>query len=347
MKKVVIISVALGMFALVLALVIALGGPYSRDGQAPPADPEPEESIDIQDLLPEGDFSDTDMPVRIQLGDEVVEMSMAEYLIGVVAAEMPASFEPEALKAQAVAARTDTLYHILVTPHIKHEHADMCGNFACCQAYQNNDELREKWGSDYKTYIRKVIDAVFGTDGVYMHYEGAPVLALFHSSSNGRTEAPENVWGGTVPYLVSVDSPETGSEVPNYVSTVTVSHADFTETVTTASPEAAFDGVPAGWVTDITHSESGRIATVTIGGVAFTGPQVRTMFGLRSTAATIEITDTAVIFTTTGYGHGVGMSQYGANTYAAQGKGYREILALYYTGVEISQETFGGDVQSF
>ena len=166
-----------------------------------------------------------------------------------------------------------------------------------------------------------------------MVYEDEPVLAVFHSSSAGATENSADVWGGSVSYLVSVQSPEDESQVTNYVSDVTVSFEEFESTVKENCPEAVLPEDKNAWITDIVYTDSGRIDTLNVGGVTIKGTQLRSMFSLRSTAVTIQVGDSGITFTSTGYGHGVGMSQYGANTMAQEGSGYRDILTWYYTGV--------------
>jgi len=159
---------------------------------------------------------------------------------------------------------------------------------------------------------------------------------VFHSSSAGATEVPASVWGGGYPYLVSVKSPETAEDVPNYVSTVTMTAQEFTDAVKERFPEADFSGTTAGWIGDVTLTESGRLASLKLGGVTVTGTQLRSLFSLRSTAVTIYTDGNTVTLTTTGYGHGVGMSQYGANVMAKSGSTWREILAAYYPGAGIA-----------
>ncbi len=283
-------------------------------------------------------YQDDQVSVRVSMGGNVTDMILGQYLIGVVAAEMPASFSMEALKAQAVAARTETLYHILLFESEAHPDADVCSEATCCQAYKTDDELREKWGTAYTEYIEKITNAVLSTDGECLTYQAAPIQAVFHSSSAGQTAGSGEVWDFSIPYLVSVKSPESAADVPNYVSTVTVALSDFKETVLKYYPDAAFPKDKTKWVSQIIYTESGRISSLKLGGVTVSGPVLRSMFGLRSTAALIEVDDKNVTFTTTGYGHGVGMSQYGANALALEGINYKEILTWYYTGIQFSQE---------
>lgn len=257
-----------------------------------------------------------------------VTMDMQEYLVGVVAAEMPATFQDEALKAQAVAARTYAMY---CAKGQKHGEAQVCTDYTCCQAWQSEEALRQKWGGDYDTYSQKIRAAVEATAGQYLSYEGQPVFAAFHSSSAGATEDCGQVWNPS-PYLVSVSSPETAEDVPNYISTVECTPLDFRDTLLYAHPEADFTGEESGWIGEIRLDGSGRVASAVLGGVSMKGTELRQLFSLRSTAFQLEYTGESFRFTVTGYGHGVGMSQYGANVMARQGETYTGILAHYYPG---------------
>ena len=270
--------------------------------------------------------------VTVKNGDEVQEMDMQSYLVGVVAAEMPASFEPEALKAQSVAARSYALYCAETGRH--GDTAQVCTDFACCQAWSSEDTLRRNWGGSYDEKLEKIKTAVEATAGEYLCYDGAPVFAAFHSSSAGATEDCGAIWSAR-PYLISVDSPETAEEVPNYISSVELSALDFRDTVLYDRPDADFTGDESGWIGEITHDESGRVASAVLGGEKLSGTELRSLFSLRSTAFTLEYTGSSFLFTVTGFGHGVGMSQYGANVMAKSGADYREILAHYYPGTQL------------
>ena len=270
--------------------------------------------------------------VTVKNGDEVQEMDMQSYLVGVVAAEMPASFEPEALKAQSVAARSYALYCASTGRH--GDTAQVCTDYSCCQAWSSEDMLHRTWGDGYDEKLEKIRDAVEATAGEYLCYDGAPVFAAFHSSSAGATEDCGAVWSAR-PYLVSVDSPETAEEVPNYISSVELSALDFRDTVLYARPDADFTGDESEWIGEITHDGSGRVASVILGGEKLSGTELRSLFSLRSTAFTLEYTGSSFLFTVTGFGHGVGMSQYGANAMAKSGADYREILAHYYPGTQL------------
>ena len=264
----------------------------------------------------------------VKCGGEVYDVATEEYLVGVVAAEMPAYFEPEALKAQAVAARTYAMYCARTG---RHSDADVCTDFACCQAWHSPDTLRQNWGDSYEEHYAAVSAAVAATAGEYLSYDGAPVFAAFHASSCGATEDCGAIWN-PLPYLISVSSPETADTVPGYVSQLELSPLDFRDTVLYAYPQADFTGDESTWVGEITRDESGRVSSACLGGVDISGTQLRSLFSLRSTAFTLEYTGISFLFTVTGHGHGVGMSQHGANLMAAQGSDYTQILTHYYPG---------------
>ena len=331
MKKTILLSY--------LALFIVLGFPLLLQGRSLPQ-PEAEAPVPsaAESTAPETDSAPA--PLAASAGEPApdsitvltdggaVTMDMQEYLVGVVAAEMPASFQEEALKAQAVAARTYAMYCALGQ---KHGEAQVCTDYTCCQAWQSEETLRQKWGGDYDACSQKIRAAVEATAGQYLSYEGQPVFAAFHSSSAGATEDCGQVWNPS-PYLVSVSSPETAEDVPNFVSTVDCTPLDFRDTLLYAHPEADFTGEESGWIGEVRLDGSGRVASAVLGGVSMKGTELRQLFGLRSTAFCLEYTGESFRFTVTGYGHGVGMSQYGANVMAREGGTYTGILAHYYPG---------------
>lgn len=272
--------------------------------------------------------------VSLLLEDGVIEeLSLADYLWGVVAAEMPASFEAEALKAQAVAART---YWASQCGTSRHEQADICGNSSCCQAYISREEAAGNWGGRAGEYSVRITQAVVQTDGLCVTYDGKPIQALFFSSAPGSTVDAQAVWGRALPYLVSVDSPE-GEEVPNYHSQLTLTTGEFQTMVVREYPGADLTGPVSGWLSDFVWEPSGMVNTVKVGGLSMTGGQVRKLLGLRSACFSVSVSGDEMTFHVTGYGHGVGMSQYGANAMARQGKNFREILTWYYTGAQVSR----------
>ena len=270
----------------------------------------------------------------LQTDGSVVRLSMAEFLPGVLSGEMPAAFHEAALRAQAVAGRTYILSR-LDGEHPAHPQADVCTDPACCQAWDSEERMREKWGADFERYYSKISAAVAETDGACLFWEGEPIIACFHSSSAAFTENSAALWPGAVPYLVSVESPETVLDVPNYITTVELSEAAFREKIWSEFPGADLSGEPAGWVGEIKRGQSGRVESVIIGGIRVEAERLRSLFALRSAAFTLEHTEGLFRFTVTGYGHGVGMSQYGANVMAARGATWQEILAHYYPGAEL------------
>ena len=318
--------------ASVILLLLVFGLPWlmaEEDAETPGESAPPQETVML----------DEQTVLTVWDGEAVQEMTVAAYLPGVVRGEMPATFAMEALKAQAVTARTYLYYKVTTGSKPGHPDAAVCMFPDCCAAYTAQDKAAEKWGDKAAEYEAKIQQAVQETDGQVMFYDGQPILAAFHSSSDGVTANSGDVWVKNLPYLVSVESPESGDSVPNYYSVKTFGAAEFQKTFAAAHSEAAFGDDPASWVKDAVRNGSGRVENVTIGGVTVEGTEVRTMFGLRSASFTVECTKEEVTFRVTGYGHGVGMSQYGANTLAGEGKTWQEILHWYYTDVTIAAWT--------
>lgn len=331
MKRVIATAAALLLVIFLLPILLVERPQGEPSGTAvlpatPSAVPTPEAAAE--------DGKDAQTLVRVLMEDgQVVEQTMADYLWSVTAAEMPASFEPEALKAQAVTARTYTAWKMLAG-EAKHPDADVCTNINCCQAYISREQAAANWGGDADFYTAKLRAAVAETDGLIMTYGGEPIQAVFFSSADGSTEDAVAVWGNAVPYLVGVDSPE-GENVPNYHTQVSFTAQQFRDIFLQSWPGADLSGSPSDWFQNRTLTASGRVASLEVGGVEVKGTALRTLLGLRSTSFTVETQVDRVTFSVTGYGHGVGMSQYGANALAGQGKDFREILTWYYTGVKI------------
>ena len=272
--------------------------------------------------------------LRVLDGETVLEMDLGSYLLGVVRAEMPAAFELEALKTQATAARTYTLYK-LQTGGNHGGTADICTNPACCQAYISEDRARANWAENADAYEAKIETAVKETDGQTILYGGVPILAVFHSSSAGLTRPAGAVWMTDLPYLQAVSSPEAGDQIPNYYSRVEFSPQELRETLQPAFPEADLSGSMSGWLREAERDSAGSVVTVLVGGVPVKGARLRAVLNLRSACFTWEAEEGNMVFFVTGYGHGVGLSQYGANQMALAGADYREILTHYYSGVTI------------
>ena len=244
--------------------------------------------------------------VRVKHGDMVVTGPLEEYLVGVVAAEMPADF---------ACMRSG-----------KHADADVCTDYRCCQAWRGEEDAEK---------LARIRDAVYSTAGEYLQFAGQAAFTAFHSSSPGFTEACGAIWS-ELPYLVSVSSPESADSVPGFVSRVDIGVFDLRDTLLAACPDADFSAPPEEWFGEITRDESGRVSAAVICGQVFTGVKLRELLKLRSTAFTVDCADGIFTFTVTGSGHGVGMSQYGADIMAMDGADYHEILAHYYPGTKLA-----------
>lgn len=251
----------------------------------------------------------------------VIQISLEDYIIGVVGAEMPASFQTEALKAQAVAARTYALSRT--------KNGETLTATTSHQVYKTNEQLKATWGSSFSTYYNKIKSAVEATKGEYISYNGNYIDAVYFSTSNGKTEDAVNVWGESKPYLKSVDSPW-DTKVSSFSSSKTLS-------MSTISNKLGVNLTSASQIIINSKTIGNRVKSVTICGKEFTGVQIRTLLGLRSADFTITQSGQNIVFSTKGFGHGVGMSQYGANEMAKSGKSYRQILTHYYTGVQITK----------
>ena len=262
--------------------------------------------------------------------DTVFDMDFEEYVWRVIAREMSYSYEIEALKAQAVAARTYTLRRMQnPEPPEEHKGAQICTNPAHCSAFMTEENARAQWGDRYDEIRAKFQQAAEETRGEIVTYENQPAATVFHAMSSGSTEYSKDVWGGDLPYLVSVDS-EVDKQAEGYETTVTFTLADFADKMGVEIPDN--HGQIIG---DIAHTEGGSVDTIQFCGTEFKGTEVRSALNLRSANFVPKIDGDSIIFTVYGYGHGVGMSQTGANAYAAQGYSYRDILAKYYPGTEL------------
>ena len=326
--KTVLLCAALG------AVALALFPPAAWQGMA---QAEPPRVLVIEQTRPREDAAEEEAQaagrtVTLLTESGTVELAMDDYLTAVVLCEMPPAFEPEALRAQAVAARTFACRQM---HHGKHENGAVCADSACCQAWQDEDALRERFGADFDANWEKAAEAVTATQDEVLTYDGKLIDATFFSCSGGRTEAAVAVWGSDVPYLQSVES--YGEQAARrYASEAEFSAVEFRDKILAAAPDADLTGEPDGWLGAVSYTEGGGVDVITIGGAELTGVQMRAAFALNSTQFTLEFADGAFHFSVLGYGHGVGMSQYGANYMAQQGYGYRIILPYYYRGAQIT-----------
>ena len=267
---------------------------------------------------------------------KVEEVNLDEYIACVVSAEMPVSYDIEALKAQAIVARTYTIYKI--TTSKKHSEADICDKSTCCQAWISKEDRLKKWDSNEGTKNwNKILQAVNETVGKIVTYEGKPINAFFHANSGGKTEVPFNVWGGTgYPYLQVVET--SGEDAySQYESEAKFTKTDFVKKISESHKDFEIDFNQKDCIKITERDDSNRVITVRIGNLNLSGVEARTLLGLRSANFTAEIQNDNIIFKVIGYGHGVGMSQTGADAMAKQGSNYEEIIKHFYTGVEITE----------
>lgn len=286
-------------------------------------------------------FKNEDVPIHVYIPelDKIVEMNLEDYIKGVVAAEMPAEFEPEALKAQAVAARTYAVKNMVAFggPGIaEHPGADVSADHRQSQAWLSETKLKAKWGPfSYDRYWAKISQAVEDTHGLIASYNGEPINAVFHSTSGERTASAKEVWGYDYPYLQSVEC-KWDQKSPRYSDTKEISFAELEQRLgADAGVVSAAQSSSATVAGIVDHTGSGRVDKVRIGSKLLTGLAVREKLELRSANFTIEQKGDKLVFKTTGYGHGVGLCQYGANGLAKEGKDYKNILTYYYTGIAL------------
>lgn len=259
---------------------------------------------------------------------KVERLPLEEYVIGVVASEMPIEFEEEALKAQALAARTYIVKQLVYGGNTKLPNGANITDTISDQVYKNKKELKAQWGKDYKKDINKISKAVKATEGEILTYNGNPIFASFFSTSNGYTENAEDYWANAIPYLKSVESPWDLNS-PKYYNQIKIPVKEFEKRLGVMIKGKSDIG------SGITLTKGKRIGTVTIGGKKFTGREVREKLELRSSDFKMNLDGSNIIVTTKGYGHGVGMSQYGANGMAKKGKNYLDIVKHYYKGVKV------------
>ena len=258
---------------------------------------------------------DDNKTITINDNNENLSIDLEEYIIGVVAGEMPAIFEEEALKAQAIASRTYAISYLKNHPSIK----TTIDN----QVYLSKEDMQSKWQDKYSEYYKKISDAVISTKDLIMYYQNEPIKAYYYSMSNGYTESSINVFNEQTDYLTIIPSPwDKDNE-----ETITISKEEFCTKLSISCNKIS--------ISNIIKDKSNRVSKITINNKEFTGLEIRKLLSLRSTDFTVDISD-VINITTKGYGHGVGMSQYGANNMAKEGYSYEEILKYYYQNIEIS-----------
>lgn len=267
--------------------------------------------------------------------NEIETVAIDDYLCNVVSAEMPAEYELEALKAQAIVARTYTIYKI---NNKKHDNADICDDSTCCQAWVDKETRFARWEeSKRETNWNKIREAVISTEGKIITYQNQPINAFFHANSGGKTEMPINVWGGTgLPYLQVVET--AGEEgYSQYASEVAFSNDELINKLKSKYKDITIDFNNQEEIKILQYTDSGRVKTIKFGNHELSGVETRTILGLKSTNFEITRVDGKIKFTVKGYGHGVGMSQTGADTLTKQGKNCEEIIHHFYKNVEIKE----------
>ena len=268
---------------------------------------------------------------------EILEVSARDYLIGAVGAEMPVSFEIEALKAQAVAAHTYAERQAALAdqrPELKG--ADFSNDPAQYQAFFTESELKDLYQENFDVCYQKIASAVDSVINEILVYQDEPIIAAFHAMSSGKTESARNVWGSEIAYLQSVDS-SSDISAPQFEQSVSYSPDEVREMLESARTGLFLGTDTEHWFGEPVCSDAGTVLQISVGTSIFTGQELRTILSLRSAVFTVTYQDRKFVFTTKGYGHDVGMSQYGANAMALNGAGYREILAYYYPQTTLKQ----------
>lgn len=328
------------LFLIVALVLLLLPLPaFSRASQtATPSVSLPSESssepVESENSAPAEDDKNT---FKVLTGTTVTTLSYRDFLIRTLAFEMPPTYHPEALKAQVVAAYT---YHGR-RKHAQEKNPDEALAGAHFKAPDDTfpqnyteEKLRERWGDDYDAYYKKLGDAVDAVMGKVITYHGEWIDACYCAMSNGTTEAAKDVWGSDVPYLQSVAS-DGDKSATQYEKKTTLSVEQVKTALTGETPTVKLPENPSAWFGKATRSETGMVLTMTVGDTSFAGTALRRIFALRSATFSVAYENDAFCFTVKGYGHGVGMSQHGANVLAKQGYSWKEILRHYYTGVTI------------
>ena len=315
--------------AVTLVLMLLLFGiPWLAEApEGGQAQPEP---INAEELR-----ADADIALTVWDGRELRQMTMAEYLPGGGAGEMPAAFSQQALDAQAVAERTFICYHMAGGRKDAHPEADVCTSPACCSAYVSQEDAAARWGDKAEEYETKVQQAVRDTDGQIILYDGSPILAAFHSSSAGVTADSGDVWSSSLPYLHSVGPRRGEDSVPQLLQRQHLLPGGVPGDLSGGPWGCRPLRRPGGWFRDRTVNDSGTGGACDHRRCQRGGTEVRRLFSLRSACFTVDTGEEGVTFRVTGFGHGVGMSQYGAELLARQGKTWQEIIHWYYADVTI------------
>ncbi|XQY91664.1 stage II sporulation protein D [Metabacillus sp. HB246100] len=318
-----VFTVLAGLFFIILLIPTLLVTPFMDQSKGKLG----EELTVAKKEVPVLAESPVDIPVYRSQLKEIENIPLEEYVVGVVASEMPADFELEALKAQALAARTYITKQMMNEKALSAPEGSIVTDTQIHQVYKNVEELKKIWGKEYEDKINKITEAVAATQGQILTYDNKPIDALFFSTSNGFTENSEAYWKEEIPYLRSVES-TWDEESPKFYDQKIISVQEFEKKLGVSIEEGT-----VGKITELTPGK--RVAKVEIGGKTFTGKDIREKLELKSSDFTWELKGDSIVIETEGYGHGVGMSQYGANFMAVDGKNYEEIVSYYYKGTEV------------
>lgn len=284
-------------------------------------------TYDVKKIISGFISNKSDVKIRILRSDNTIDvLNLEDYLIGVVSSEVPVYFENEAIKAQAVAARTYALKQMENNKDKTYDVTDTVSS----QVYKSDEQLRNQWKENYESNIKKIKNAVKATEGEYVSYNNEVIYAFFFSTSNGYTEDNKNVFGQDLPYLKTVDSSFDQTETKNFIVTKTISLEEFYKSLNIEYNNTLN-------ITDIQKSKTGRVLSLSVNGVQMKGRDFQSKLQLRSNDFAVEKNNNEITITTKGFGHGVGMSQYGANALAKQKKSYEEILKYYYTGTNLQK----------
>lgn len=326
-KPILVLIIIVCIVTVIIPAILAIpsledksGGALSESGESTK-----QTGLDISRL----DQSDLEVTVYRTANKKVETLPLEKYIAGVVASEMPTTFELEALKAQALTARTYIVHHMLKGEKAGLPSGAQVDDTVKYQVFKNDAELRAQWGKNYQDNMNKIAQAVLETEGQILTYDGTPITATFFSNGNGYTEAAEALWKNAYPYLKSVASPW-DEQAPEFEEKISISLLNFENKLGVKLKNTEKVG------TIVERTPGKRVAKVDINGKQFTGMQIRELLNLRSTDFNWVLKGDAVIITTKGYGHGVGMSQWGANGMAREGKSYEEIVKHYYQGIEIA-----------
>ncbi|MEP9405028.1 stage II sporulation protein D [Peribacillus frigoritolerans] len=331
-KPMVVLFIAVAFVIIMIPAVLVL--PFSNDKTSGQLTEQLEKKGKSESKeVAANEMSSVEVAVYRTSAKRIEKLPIESYLSGVVAAEMPADFEEEALKAQALTARTYIVNQLISESRLGLPDGADVSDTVMHQVYKNNDELKKQWGSDYKWKMQKINKAIKETAGQILTYEGKPITATFFSTSNGYTENSEDYWQAEFPYLKSVSSPWDKEESPKFYNKVVVDTADFEKKLGVSLSSGTSIG------TIIERTSGNRVGVVDIGGKKMTGKQIREKLGLTSSDFDWERQGNQIVITTKGSGHGVGMSQYGANGMAREGKTYEDIVKYYYKGVKVQSSS--------